>query len=245
MRLFSLRSAFVVYFAYKIIKQYLLMKSTLFPIVTLVLTLAISNDALALSTDREKPAQIEADETEIDFKTGTRILTNNVIVIQGTLRLKADKLVANYKKGELVTAVADGSLARFKQRPDGEVDDVEGWGKKISIDYPTNTLTLLGKASLKQGGTTARGNEIVYNMSTNKLKIKGGRGISKTGKDGSSVSKKKLQDPFADDNKKGPDAAAPNKSKTDVKSSEPEVEAVKSGRSRLILQPRKKTDKKD
>lgn len=230
------------------------MKSSLFTYVTLSLLLASSSSAWALSTDREKPAQIQADETEIDFKTGTRILTNNVIVIQGTLRLKADKLVANYKNGELVKAVADGSLARFKQRPDEQPDDVEGWARKISIDYPTNTLTLIGKAALKQGGSTAKGDTIIYNMATDKLKIKGGRGIEIEGKDGTSTPKKRLKDPFADD-KQGPEATTPKKGKTtgsvknkkaDVDtSSEPEVEPVKSGRSRLILQPRKKTDKKD
>ena len=225
------------------------MKSSLFPFATLMLLLATSGAAMALSTDREQPAQIEADETEIDFKTGTRILTNNVIVIQGSLRLKADKLVANYKNGELVKAVADGSLARFKQRPDGQADDVEGWGKKISIDYPKNTLTLIGKASLKKGGSTARGDKIVYNMATDKLKISNSR-IEQPGKDGSTVPKERLKDPFADD-KQVPTNTTSSKQKTEKSNSkttvhsEPEVEPVKSGRSRLILQPRKKTDDKD
>jgi len=79
-----------------------------------MLALLIPSHSFALKSDRDQPAQIEADETEIDFKTGIRTLTRNVIVIQGTLRIKADKLVATYdKKGQLVKAVANGSLARF------------------------------------------------------------------------------------------------------------------------------------
>jgi len=62
------------------------------------------------------------------------------------------------KKGDLSKATAWGSLARFKQRPDNKPDDVEGWGKKMIVDYSTNTLTLIGSAALKQGGSTARGN---------------------------------------------------------------------------------------
>lgn len=225
------------------------------------------DSALALSTDRDQAAQIEADETEIDFKTGTRVLTNNVLVIQGTLRLKADKLVAKYdSQGQLINATANGSLARFKQRPDGEPNDVEGWGKTITIDYPKNTLTLTGQASLRQGASTARGNKIVYNMATDKLKIIGDktrRGIETAGKDGKKVPKRTIKDPFADDEKAPPAASNSAKKSNNTKSttdnsdnsdstnsepnqkSQPSVEPVKSGRSRLILQPRKKNQQND
>lgn len=233
------------------------MKSSLLSITALLFALIASHEASALSSDRNQPAQIEADETEINFKTGTRVLTNNVLVIQGTLRLKADKLVAYYnKKGELVKAIADGSLARFKQRPDDQPDDVEGWAKKITIDYPTNTLTLIGKAALKQGGTTANGSTIVYNMATDKLKIMGGSTIGTKGKDNRSVPKRTIKDPFADDGAPAPKATTNktaskskstdnNRNNADMKkSNEPSIEPAKSGRSRLILQPRKKTTTK-
>ena len=241
------------------------MKSFLISLATISLMMMVYNgNALALSSDRDQPAQIEADETEIDFKTGTRILTSNVLVIQGTLRLKADKLVADYnKKGELIKAIADGSLARFKQRPDNQPDDVEGWGKKITIDYPTNTLTLIGNAALKQGGSTARGNTIVYNMATDKLKIMGGSSFDSSGKGGKAAPQRKIKDPFADDipvatkttkthsakSSKWSTADSNNTADTSP-SPEPEAEQaiaepVKSGRSRLILQPRKKTDNTD
>ena len=135
-------------------------------------SLGFSSYSYALKSDRDQPATIEADNTEIDFKSGVRTLTDNVLVVQGTLRLKADKLVAIYnKKGTLEKATVWGSLARFKQRPDNEPHDVEGWGKEMIVDYKTNTLTLIGSAALKQGETTARGEKIVYNMSTDKLRI--------------------------------------------------------------------------
>lgn len=208
----------------------------------------------ALSSDRDQPAQIEADDTFIDFKTGVRTLTNNVLVVQGTLRLKADKLVGTYnKQGELVKAVADGSLARFKQRPDNQPQDVEGWAKKMIVDYPTNTITLIGKAALKQGETTATGKKIVYNMATDKLQILGGTNIGVAGKPGTAKPKRKIEDPF-NDNAQGP-APAPvaktatssseeTKASTDTEETqaeqEPQAKPLKSGRSRLILQPKKK-----
>lgn len=226
------------------------MKTSLLISLSLIIGLTHSTPSLSLSTDRDQPAQIEADDTEVDFKTGVRTLTNNVLVVQGTLRVKADKLVASYKDGELVKAVADGALARFKQRPDDQPDDVEGWAKNILFDYPTNTITLTGKAALKQGGTTATGNKIVYNMATDKLRIIGKSRVDSAGKPGATKPKDKIKDPF-DDDAQGPATSVKPTSvatkttdddKTDdaEPAAEPIVVPVKAGRSRLILQPKKK-----
>jgi lipopolysaccharide export system protein LptA len=212
----------------------------------ITVALSFSTQAIALSSDRDKPAQIEADDTEINFKTGVRTLTNNVLVVQGTLRIKADKLVATYdKQGELVKAIADGSLARFKQRPDDKPEDVEGWAKKIVVDYPTNTITLTGKAALKQGASTAEGNKIVYNMATDKLNIIGKSAIGTVGKDGAKPPKRKIKDPFKDDDQ-GPSTTqkTATSAKADKTSAEQIIEPAavpaKAGRSRLILAPKKK-----
>lgn len=209
----------------------------------------------ALKTDRDQPADIQADDTEIDFKKGTRTFINNVIAVQGTLRLKSDKLIAVYNDGELQKATMWGNLARFKQRPDGKPDDVQGWAKKIILDQQANTLTLVGKASLQQGLQTARGDTIVYNMATDTLKVNSGR-FGDGGQNGRVRPDKKIEDPFADDDLPPPpqpssssaakveNANDDSKNKEDDKNkttaAEPRVAPTTSGRSRLILQPRKK-----
>ena len=223
-----------------------------------IASMSLSSYAIALESDRDQPAHIEADDIEFDFKNGTRIYNNNVLVVQGTLRLKADKLVGVYSGDELDKATAWGSLARFKQRPDGKQDDVEGWAKKIVVNQKENTLTLLGKAALKQGPDTARGETIVYNMATDTLKVQGGAKVGAGGKDGTTPPKRQIEDPFKD-NKQGPPPAAIKKkpvSKTAAKDGDTEkleelddleeeieeqveeAEPVHSGRSRLIIQPK-------
>lgn len=210
-----------------------------------------SMQAMALKSDRDQPAEIEADDIEFDFPKGIRTYTNNVLVIQGTLRLKADKLVGIYKDGELVEATAWGSLARFKQRPDDKPDDVEGWAKKIVVDQKANTLTLIGKAALKQGLDTARGETIIYNMATDKLQIKGSAKLAGGGKPGTTKPKRTIEDPFKD-NAQGPEEVAPsatsstNAANNDTNAATP----TSSGRSRLIIRPKsdkktKASDKKD
>ncbi len=129
--------------------------------------------AFALSSDRDQPAVIEADDVEFDFRTGVRTYRGNVTVVQGTLRINSDKLVVHYKDGKMQNATAWGNPAEFQQRPDGKNDDVIGKGKKILLNEINNTLTLYTKASLKQGSDTAHGEVIVYDMAKDKLRVKG------------------------------------------------------------------------
>lgn len=129
--------------------------------------------AHGLSTDRDQPATIEADEVEFDFNTGERTYIGNVIVLQGTLKITGDKIVVQYKNDELESATSWGSPATFKQRPDGKDEDVYGEGNTIVLNEIKNTLTLIEDASLTQGPNTAHGSKIVYNMGTDKLRVKG------------------------------------------------------------------------
>ncbi|MFT4630369.1 MAG: lipopolysaccharide export system protein LptA [Dinoroseobacter sp.] len=229
---------------------------------TIALLAATTTQVLALSTDRDQPAEIEADDIEFDFKNGTRTYIKNVLVVQGTLRITADKVIANYGEKDLENATAWGSLARFKQRPDDKPDDTEGWARKIIVDQVKNTITLIGKAALKQGPNTARGDTIVYNMATDKMKISGASKVQSAGKDGQAP-KRKLDDPFKDDDQGPPEAtAAKHKANTTVaegssskgggaselaetevvseeaQDDEPAPAPTKSGRSRLIIQPK-------
>ena len=219
-----------------------------------ILSLCFNAAVLALSTDREQPADIEADDIEFDFKKGIRTYNKNVIIVQGTLRIKADRLVTLYSDGELTEATATGSLARFKQRPDGKPDDVEGWAEKIVVDQTKNILTLYGKAGLQQGADTARGETIIYDMANDVLKVQGGAELKSSGADGQASTGRKLEDPFKDDpipdavptsvtnqsNASNGNSTAPTTSSTPANTPAvtPAVTPAPSGRSRLIIQPK-------
>ena len=235
-----------------------LLRHSFFIVVSLfVFSLLITNQALALSTDRDQPAEVEADDIEFDFQKGLRTYTNNVTVVQGTLRIKADKVVTKYENDDLSLATALGNLARFKQRPDGKQYDTEGWARKIVVDQKANTLTLLGKAAVKQGPNTARGETIVYNMANDTMRIKSGR-VGGAGKDGETATPSKLEDGFRGSDQ-GPAPLPERKPRQQVTKAaeaseggadEDAVEAVeeeaeqqqakptRSGRSRLIIQPK-------
>ena len=203
--------------------------------------LCLSNNALALKSDRDQPAKIEADNTEIDFQSGTHTLTDNVLFVQGTLRLKADKLVAiKNKKGDLEKATAWGSLARVKLRPDGEPNDIEGWGKKMVVDQSANTVTLIGSAALKQGDRTARGDTIVYNMTTNKLRILGNSKAEAASLSQTPTKvkpKRTISDSFSDNNLGPSSTISSNIEQTQRLKTGGDGKIVSSKRSRLIITP--------
>lgn len=143
--------------------------------ILLSLFLAFSSYSVyALKSDKEQPATIDADNIDMDFKTGKRTYSGNVFIKQGSMRLKANKVVVRMRDGAVSNAVAYGKPAIFRQRPDGKKDDVIGKSKKMELDYPTNTIHMFGGATLTQGRDTTRGSAIHYNMTTDRLKVEGG-----------------------------------------------------------------------
>lgn len=131
------------------------------------------NPAMSLDSDKNAPVAIDADSTSIDFKTGKRILTGNVIVNQGSLNIKADKIVLVYQGESLDTATAYGNPVRFKQMPEGQTEMVHGEGKKLKMQPQKDLITLINKAKITQGNNTITGKTIVYNMKTSKMTVKG------------------------------------------------------------------------
>jgi lipopolysaccharide export system protein LptA len=128
----------------------------------LVLCLIISTSAWSLSSDKDKPMEIEADRVDVDEQTGVSTFTGNVIIVRGSLRLTGSKVVVHEKDSGLTRVIATGNLARFKQRPDGKKEDVIAEAKQIDYDAKKNILTLINTATIHQGKDTFSGNKIVY-----------------------------------------------------------------------------------
>ena len=144
--------------------------TTILLFITIGLNAAIAN---ALSTDKNEPAVISADDVEFDFSTGVRIYRGNVRLDQGTMKLRADKLIVEYKDDVLQKATAFGEPAVFQQRPDDKPNDVIGKGMKLELDEVNNIVILIDNASINDGEKNASGAMITYDMTNDKMKIVG------------------------------------------------------------------------
>ena len=144
-------------------------------VISLLACLAIAPlNALALESDRNQSALIEADEVEMDFGSGKRIYRGNVSVRQGTIRILADEIELFYRGEQLDHAIAKGNPAVFRQRPEGKDHDVIGTGQTIELDEARNIVTFITDAQLRQDRDSIEGQRIVYDMARDRMKVRGG-----------------------------------------------------------------------
>ena len=137
-----------------------------------IMALFFSSNALALDSDKNAPVAIVADTTSIDFRTGKRILTGNVDVTQGSMNIKAAKIVLSYTDGILDKATAYGNPVKFKQLPEGHTVKVHGEGKKLVFESTKNLITLTKEAKIKQAKNVVTGKIIYYDTKTSKMTVK-------------------------------------------------------------------------
>ena len=123
--------------------------------------------------DRDQPVLIQADEVDMDLKSGQRLYRGNVSVTQGSIRILADQIEMTFSNEQLALALATGQPAIFRQRPAGKSHDVVGKGQSIEMDEVSNLVTLRGGASLKQQQDTVYGETIVYDLRSGKLRVRG------------------------------------------------------------------------
>ena len=123
----------------------------------------------AEQADRGKPINIEFDVATLDQTKRVRTLEGNVVLIQGTMRFSAERMVITEAETGAVTAHAFGGpkgQVAFKQKREGSAEFMEGFADRAEFDDQANTLTLLSRARLKSGGDELKGEYIYYNSAT-------------------------------------------------------------------------------
>ena len=140
----------------------LLIKSFL-AILCLLLSVQV---VLAEQADRTKPVNIEADSVDMDDLHKVGLYQGNVILTQGTLLLRADKIEVHQDADGFSTAVAFGKPVYLRQKQDGVDEYVEGYANRIDLDNKQNTLLLTGHARLKKGADELHANTMLYNTAT-------------------------------------------------------------------------------
>lgn len=146
------------------------MKST-FAALSLAALALLSGPAVAERADRNQPVNIEADHLTVDDRNKVQIFDGNVVLTQGTLTIKGDKLVVTQDAAGFQTGIATGSskrLASFRQKREGRDEYVEGEAERIEYDSRSEKAKLFNQAKVTSGGDMVRGPYIEYDaMSEN------------------------------------------------------------------------------
>ncbi|MFO1381815.1 MAG: lipopolysaccharide transport periplasmic protein LptA, partial [Chitinivorax sp.] len=116
--------------------------------------------ALAEKADREKPMQIEADRVSLDDLNKVSVFEGNVVLTQGTLLVRADKVSVRQDADKTQYATAIGRPLSFRQKRDGADEYIEGWAERLEYDGKRNQVELFQKARLKRNNDEIRGDYI-------------------------------------------------------------------------------------
>ncbi len=138
-----------------------------------ILAIALPLPALAEKADREKPVHLEADNVTLDDIKKLSVFQGNVVLIQGTLMMRADRIEARQNGDGLQSVSASGRPVSFRQKRDGVEEYIEGFANQIEFDNVQSLLSLSGDARLRKGDDEIRGNLITYDAKTEFYKVTG------------------------------------------------------------------------
>ena len=131
--------------------------------------------AYAEQADRNKPITIEGDLVTLDQAKLVRTLEGNVILVQGTMRLTAERIIVKEDAAGSMTAQAFGTPNKqiaFRQKREGAADFIEGSADRVEFDEQADTLQLFSRARLKSGANELTGEYIYYNSATEIVKMR-------------------------------------------------------------------------
>jgi lipopolysaccharide export system protein LptA len=145
----------------------------------LLVVVLFSISARAERADREKPVNLDADKITVDDSKKTHIFEGNVVLTQGTLSIKAEKLVVTQDANGYQTGVATGGpdgLARFRQKREGRDDYIDGEAERIVNDGKLEKSELFSRAKIRNGVDEVRGQYISYDGKTENYVVTSGPG---------------------------------------------------------------------
>jgi len=129
--------------------------------------------ATAERADRDKPVDLEADKVSVDDAQKVLIFEGNVVLTQGTLVIRATRLVVVQDKAGFQKGTATGKPARFKQKREGLDSYIEGEAERIEHDTRNDRTEFFINARVKSGGDDVSGNYIAFDGLTERYLVTG------------------------------------------------------------------------
>lgn len=129
--------------------------------------------ARAEKADREKPINYSADTGDVNYQTKVGSLAGSVIITQGTLTIRADRMVFRQNPDNSMMVTAYGNPVSFRQKRDGFDEYYEGFAQRVEYDGAKEFVELFDRALLRRGQDEIRSNYISYSSATEIFKAEG------------------------------------------------------------------------
>ena len=147
--------------------------------IAIPLVLAVlSERGLGGRADRGKPLEVEANRIWIDDAKKIQILEGDVIVIKGTMMLRADRVVITEDQYGFQKGVAFGGkdgLARIRQKREGKDEYSEGEAERIEYNTNSEVAEFFHRAWVKSGEDQVKGDYIWYDGISEKYLVTAGQ----------------------------------------------------------------------
>ncbi|MGF1870642.1 MULTISPECIES: lipopolysaccharide transport periplasmic protein LptA [Photobacterium] len=144
--------------------------------ISTLLFLCLSTPSWALSNDTEQPIYIDSDNQELDIQKNIVTFTGNVILRQGSIDIRADKVVITRPNGQdgQETIDAYGKPATFHQIMD-DGKPIDGASLKMRYETAIDFLKMTDEAILIQEGSEIQGKVITYKIDEQRLVAESGK----------------------------------------------------------------------
>ena len=150
-------------------------------VTALAVGLGIPLLASAERADRDKPVNLEADRVDLDDAKKEAVFVGSVTLTQGTLTIKADKIIVKQDAEGFQYGIAYGNPAHFRQKREGYDEYIEGFSERLEYDGKADKVQMFTNARMQHGGDEVRGDYISYNAVTEFFQVIGGGKSGTTG----------------------------------------------------------------
>ncbi len=132
----------------------------------ILMLIAVATPLQALEEDSEKPIYIEANSAFYDEKSDRSTYTGNVVLIQGSLKVLSDKMVAYLPNGEVEKVIFYGNPVRFWQKPKPDEEEIHGTSKRAEYYLDKEVIVLIDDAVVFHGTNKYTSDRIEYEQKT-------------------------------------------------------------------------------
>jgi lipopolysaccharide export system protein LptA len=130
--------------------------------------------AQAERADRSKPINLESDRMRVDDVQKTSVFEGSVVMTQGTLSIRADRITVRQDKDSYQYGTAIGHPAVFRQKRDGADGYIEGQADRIEYNGKLDRVEFFDHARLlREPADEVRGNFISYDARTEYFTVTG------------------------------------------------------------------------
>lgn len=127
-------------------------------------TAEVANSLGLSPKDTNAPIQVSSDRFDADLNAKTGVYSGNVLVIQGEMKLRADKMRINTTAGKPDKIYADGNVVFVA--PSGSAKGDAG-----VYDVAPRMITMTGRVVLTKEKNVMRGTTLVVNLVTGRANL--------------------------------------------------------------------------